>query len=175
MSELLETERLILRRPRADDLSAWQRFFLSDRAIHVGGGSEADEGVAWRAFASIIGHWTLNGCGPFVLDLRETGKPVGSVGPWYPGGWPERELGWNIWEAELEGGGYAWEAVVRIRRHVFDDLGWKKAVSYIDPENKRSIALAEGLGCILDAEAAIPDGYPVLVYRHPAPPDAVGG
>lgn len=101
--------------------------------------------------------------------------PVGSVGPWYPGGWPERELGWNIWEADLEGGGYAREAAVRIRRHVFDDLGWKTAVSYIDPENNRSIALAEGLSCNFDAEAATPDGYPVLVYRHPALPRDVAG
>ena len=163
---MLQTERLVLRKPRASDLEHWQTFFVSDRAVFVGGGPEQDEERGWRAFAGIIGHWELNGCGPFVMELRDTAQPIGSVGPWYPAGWLEKELSWSIWSQAHEGAGYALEAVRRVRSHVFDDLGWTTAVSYIAPDNKRSLALAERLGCAHDADAAVPDGWTTFVYRH---------
>ncbi|MEM9010501.1 MAG: GNAT family N-acetyltransferase [Pseudomonadota bacterium] len=166
----LETERLILRGPLAADLPAWLAFFLSARAIYVGGGPRIDEGRAWRAFATIIGHWTINGCGPFVLEDRASGRALGSAGPWYPALWPEKELGWTIWRPEAEGQGLAHEAVVALRARTYRDLGWPTAVSYIDARNTRSIALAERLGAVRDTTAeAPPDDDPTLVYRHPAP------
>ncbi len=163
---MLQTDRLILRQPRRDDLQTWQAFFISDRAVFVGGGSDQDEGRGWRAFAGIIGHWELNGCGPFVMELRETGQPVGSVGPWYPAGWPEKEMSWSIWSQAHEGAGYALEAVRRVRTHVFEDLGWSTAVSYVAADNERSIALAERLGCTRDANAPVPEDWNVIIFRH---------
>lgn len=165
----LETPRLVLREPCADDLPTWNTFFLSDRATFIGGGSDYDVGRAWRAFATIIGHWNLNGCGPFVLVDKESGQPAGSVGPWFPAGWPERELSWSIWRQDAEGKGFAQEAVEEVRRYVYRDLGWDTAVSYIDPSNVRSAALAERLGCTIDPEAAVPQLDSVLVHRHPKP------
>ena len=54
------------------------------------------------------------------------------------------------------------------RTHVFETLGWDTAVSYIDPQNARSIALAERLGAVRDDSAARPHPDD-LVYRHPKP------
>lgn len=167
---VLETERLILRAPRASDFPALAPFILSDRSKYVGGGADKDETHAWRVLAILTGHWPLRGFGTFVLEDRKTGAPIGSAGPWYPAGWPERELGWTIWTEEAEGKGFAYEAVLELRRHTYADLGWTTAVSYIDPKNTRSIALAERLGCTLDPDAAGPDpDEPLLVYRHPSP------
>lgn len=165
---VLETERLILRVPQASDFEAFAPFVMSDRAQYTGGGSDKDIGHAWRVLAILTGHWHLRGFGTFVAVLRETGAPVGSMGPWFPGNWPERELGWTIWSAEAEGTGLAHEGIRRIRAYVYDDLGWSTAVSYIDPANARSIALAEWLGCTLDtvADRVHPED---LVYRHLAP------
>ena len=165
----LETPRLVLRRPEARDLAVWLAFYHSDRAVFIGGGPAAEEGRGWRAFAALIGHWTLQGCGVFVLELKESGRTIGQAGPWFPQGWPERELSWSVWDAAFEGKGLMAEAVTEIRRHVFAELGWPTAVSYIDPANARSVALAERLGCTLDPAARSPGEGLARVYRHPRP------
>jgi RimJ/RimL family protein N-acetyltransferase len=167
---VLETERLILRAPQASDFEVFAPFCMSDRARFVGGGADKDIGHAWRVLAILSGHWHLRGFGTFVLTDRATGQPIGSAGPWYPGDWPERELGWTIWTEAAEGRGYAHEAVSELRRHAFHDLGWSTAVSYIDSRNDRSIALARRLGCTLDDDAPRPKpDEPLQVWRHPAP------
>ncbi|MBF9058256.1 GNAT family N-acetyltransferase [Rhodobacterales bacterium HKCCSP123] len=167
---VIETDRLILRAPRAADFEALAPFIMSDRARFVGGGADKDIGHAWRVLAIFSGHWHLRGYGIFVAEHRAGGRPVGSVGPWFPGDWPEEELGWTIWDEAHEGQGYAFEAVEAVRRHAYADLGWSTAVSYIDPRNDRSRALARRLGCTLDERANRPDRDPALeVWRHPAP------
>ena len=56
----------------------------------------------------------------------------------------------------------------RVRRYVYEVLGWETAVSYIDPKNLDSIRLAERLGAKKDHEAQTIDGSDA-VYRHPSP------
>lgn len=165
---VLTTARLTLRAPAICDWQAFKTFLLSPRSEFVR--PEAlDEGKIWRSFGHAIGHWVLRGFGNFVFSLKDTDKALGMAGGWYPAGWPEQEIGWSVWTAEAEGKGYATEAVMAARDHLFHDLGWETAVSYIDPDNTRSIALAERLGAVRDDAAARPDGRPCYVYRHPKP------
>lgn len=167
---MIETERLRLRRPTARDVPAWTEYVQTDRAKSQGGGPETSDGAAWRIFATLVGHWDLRGCGPFVVTMRKRDDAaIGLVGPWFPGDWPERELSWSMWEPTLEGSGYAFEAAQAVQAHVFRDLGWPTAVSYIAPANARSIALAQRLGCRLDEDAPRPGGSETLVFRHPIP------
>lgn len=165
---VLTTERLTIRAPRAGDEDFMIPFAMSPRAEFIGGGSDCDMGKAWRIFAIITGHWVIRGYGTFVFADRTTGEPIGSAGPWHPGNWPEAELGWTVWSEAHEGRGFAHEAMLAIRDHAYGALGWRTAVSYIDPANSRSIALAERLGCTLDTTADRPDPDD-LVYRHLAP------
>ena len=60
-------------------------------------------------------------------------------------------------------------AAAAARDHAFGALGWETAVSYIDPDNIRSVALAERLGARHDPEARGPGENSCLVYRHPRP------
>jgi RimJ/RimL family protein N-acetyltransferase len=166
---VLETARFRLRAPHAGDAAAWAAFFTSHRARFIGGGAEETEGRAWRAFAGMVGHWALRGFGTFVIEDRASGAPLGATGPWYPGDWPEREIGWTLWSAEAEGRGVMAEAVPPVLDHAFGPLGWDTAVSYIDPANARSIALAERLGARLDPAARTPRDEGGLVYRHARP------
>jgi len=159
----LETERLILRAPGPQDWETCRDFLCSDRARYVGG--PYDLGAAWRLNAAEIGHWVARGWGSFILCLKGTDAGIGLAGPWYPANWPEREIGWMLWRAEAEGKGYAAEAARATLAHAFGPLGWKTAVSYIDPENARSISLAERLGAVRDDAAARVDPEDV-VYRH---------
>ena len=164
---VIVTEQLVLRPPRAEDFGAYAEFAASERAAFVGGGN-LDRGAAWRNFAAFTGQWALLGFGMFTVTERETGKPIGMTGPWYPADWPEREIGWLLWDPAQEGRGIASEMARAARAHVYSDLGWPTAVSYIHPDNTRSIALAERLGAVLDEAAAKPRPH-ALVYRHPAP------
>lgn len=169
----LETERLILRTPQISDFDMIAEFVAHPRSETIGCG-DLNRTDAWKLFARIAGMWMLRGFGLFILEEKATGKPLGSIGPWHPITWPERELGWSIWDAEAEGKGFAFEAAKAARDHVFNDLGWDTAVSYIDASNTRSRALAERLGAVIDPDADYPgkgepgdeDEEPCFVYRH---------
>lgn len=166
---VLETERLTLRAPAMADWPRWLAFTRDDRSRFVRSG-EMNDGLAWRAFAHVAGMWALRGYGSFVFCLKGSDAALGMTGPWHPADWPERELGWTVWTAEAEGRGYAYEAARRASAFAFRELGWDTAVSYIAPENARSVALAERLGARLDPGAAVPHpDEPTLVYRHPGP------
>jgi RimJ/RimL family protein N-acetyltransferase len=163
---LLETERLILRAPRRGDYAPWAAFATSDRARHIGG--PLGEALAWRALCNLTGHWVHRGYGMFVYAAKDTpDAPIGMCGPWFPEGWPEQEIGWSVWSPAAEGKGIAFEAAQAALGYARTTLRWPTAVSYIHPDNARSIALARRLGATLDEAAAIPGGGPALVFRHP--------
>jgi RimJ/RimL family protein N-acetyltransferase len=164
---VLETERLTLRAPAPHDWEGFRAFLLSDRAAFVRA-PDLDDGKIWRAFGHFIGHWVLRGFGSFVFCAKGSDRAIGHCGPWFPVPWPEREIGWTVWDAAAEGKGYAFEAAQATVRHAFRDLQWDTAVSYIEPRNARSIALAERLGARLDPDAR-PHEPGHLVYRHPRP------
>jgi RimJ/RimL family protein N-acetyltransferase len=161
---VLTTPRLALRAPQATDWPHFRDFALSERSVFVRQ-DDMDTAKAWRSFGHVIGMWVLRGYGSFVIERQGDRAPIGMCGPWHPIDWPEREIGWTIWTAAAEGQGLAFEAASAARDHAFRDLGWNTAVSYIDPANARSIALAERLGAVLDTTAPRPDPADI-VYRH---------
>jgi RimJ/RimL family protein N-acetyltransferase len=163
---VLTTDRLTLRAPAPQDWPGFSAFLSTPRSDFVRDG-ELDEGRKWRAFGHVIGHWVMRGFGMFIFTARGSDDALGMAGPWFPAGWPEREIGWSVWRAEAEGKGLANEAAAAARDFAFRTLGWDTAVSYIVPENTRSIALAERLGATRDDNAAYPGDKPCHVYRHP--------
>ena len=167
---VLETERLVLRGPLPSDWPVWRDFAESPRSGFIGG--PMDLGRAWRGFCHVVGMWALRGFGSFVFAPKTGGAPLGMAGPWHPEDWPEREIGWTVWSPAAEGKGFAFEAAQAARGYAYGVLGWQTAVSYIHPDNARSIRLAERLGAVRDASAAVPhpeDG--TLAFRHPVPGD----
>ena len=166
---ILQTSRLTLRAPGPQDWPAFRDFFASPRSRFLRDDTLPTDGKSWRVFCHIIGSWVARGYGAFVFTAKGSDAALGLAGPWHPIDWPEQELGWSVWAAPAEGKGYAFEAARAARDHAFRDLRWKTAVSYIDPGNARSVALAERLGAVHDAAAPDPFDTPCLVYRHPAP------
>lgn len=150
------------------DWQAYRDFMMSDRAATFD--NHGDLAVIWRRFAAELGHWQILGYGMWAVTLRGDNDAVGLIGPWNPPDWPEKEIGWMILDAGIEGTGIASEAAMATLQHAYDALNWKTAVSYIAADNIRSIRLAEKLGAKLDVNATAPDlGKPILVYRHPRP------
>ncbi len=99
-----------------------------------------------------------------MVDVRTSGECVGQVGINHGPLFPEKELGWLVYEA-AEGFGYATEAAAALRDWANQALGLTGLVSYIDLENRASIKVAERLGAILDPQALKQDPGD-LVYRH---------
>lgn len=158
----LRTERLVLRAPVLRDFAAYFALMRSPRAIGMGG--PFDERSAWGLFCHDIACWTLFGHGALMIELRETGICVGQVGINHGPLFPEKELGWLLYEG-TEGRGYATEAALAMRNWALAQPGMDTLVSYVDPRNARSIAVARRLGGILDPDAARHDADD-LVYRH---------
>ena len=164
---VLATERLILRAPLPQDYPAFRDYYASPRSIHTGG--PLCEREAWRGFAAEIGQWVMRGIGMRTITAKGADTALGRCGIFYPSIWPEPEIGWTLYEG-AEGKGIAFEAARAIREHVFGTLGWQTLVSYIDPGNARSIALAERLGAVRDdAATRLPHAPATLVFRHPHP------
>ena len=160
-----DTQRLRFAVPSPAHLQAHIDFLASDRAAARGWGAMPHD--AWRSFSAIIGHRTLKGFGPFIAEAKSDGHVVGIFGPWHPGGQPEPEIKWSIWQASDEGQGLAHEAAAATRAFAFQTLNWPTAVSYINPANTRSAALAQRLGATLDHQWTTPRGTTVDVWRHP--------
>ncbi len=160
----IETDRLILRMPRPSDTSPYAETLADPiRSKYIGGPYSYDD--AREELHYLEADWATAGLGGWCVELRHTGRFAGVVAINNPQHFPEIELGWTF-QAFAEGFGYAREAVTPMRRYAFDEIGLKTAVSYIDPQNTRSIRLAERLGASLDKKARTPDDDPCLVYRH---------
>lgn len=171
MSLVLRTERLVLRRPVPDDWEAFHAFMMSDRSTAFG--SHRDLARAFRSFAAELGHWVIFGYGMWAVTRQGSDVALALIGPWTPPDWPEPEVGWMVLAPEAEGTGLATEAARAAIADAYGRLGWPTVVSYIGPENTRSIRLAEKLGAVIDPAAPQPKPEdPVLVYRHPRPMEA---
>ena len=162
----LETGRLILRGPQAEDFEHIAEFFAdADRSWGFGGPMKRND--AWRWFASVFGHWILRGFGFWIVTDKSTGTPYGLCGIWEPEGWPEPEIGWVVF-AGSEGKGIAYEAALAARQHAYDVWNMPALSSNIIPGNTRSVALAKRLGATFETEYENVTHGTEQLYRHPS-------
>ncbi|MEE2526922.1 GNAT family N-acetyltransferase [Hyphobacterium sp. HN65] len=140
----LETGRLILRVPEERDLEPLAEAMADEEtARHIGGTQTPP--MVWRSLCGIVGHWAMRGYGFFTIEDKASGEWLGRVGPWFPHGWPQPEVGWTV-KREAWGKGYASEAAARCLDWVFDDLGWESVVHLIHKDNIGSQGVARKLG-----------------------------
>ncbi|HST21783.1 MAG TPA: GNAT family N-acetyltransferase [Blastocatellia bacterium] len=159
----LETQRLLLRMWKEDDLEAYSSICAdTDVMRYLGDGKTLNRAEAWRQMAMIIGHWHLRGYGIWAVEERETGRLVGRIGFFNPEGWPGFELGWVLGRDHW-GKGYATEGARRALEYVFTETTRDHVISLIHPDNHGSIHVAKRLGEELEGETAI-FGHKVLVY-----------
>lgn len=158
----LRTVRLRLRAPILADYPAFAAFMASDRARYMGGPHVG--WAAWGSFCHDIAGWRLFGHGALMIDRLSDGACIGQVSINHGPLFPEKELGWMLYDG-FEGHGYAAEAAAALRDWAFATLRLETLVSYIDPANAPSIRLAQRLGALRDA-AATPQDDGDLVYRH---------
>ncbi|SMQ65030.1 Protein N-acetyltransferase, RimJ/RimL family [Devosia lucknowensis] len=158
----LTTERLVLRAPSMADYPAYAQFMASDRSRMMGGPHV--RWAAWGMFSSDVAMWTLYGHGALMIEARETGHCIGQVGINHGPMFPEKELGWMLYDG-FEGRGYATEAGGALKDWAFGTLKLDTLVSYFDPENAKSMAVSARLGGMRD-DRATPQDPGDVVFRY---------
>jgi RimJ/RimL family protein N-acetyltransferase len=140
----LETPRLLLRPPRAEDLDAWSEMMLDEPTARFIGGV-MPRSLCWRQLMMLIGAWHAQGFAMFSVIEKSSGRWIGRVGPWQPDGWPGTEIGWAI-TRDCWGRGYAVEGAAAATDWAIDTLGWSNIIHSIAPQNLSSQRVAQKLG-----------------------------
>lgn len=143
---ILETDRLILREIDIEaDIDMWHDMMSDEQTVRFIGGKTLDRAGTWRQMATVIGHQKVRGYGFWSVVEKASGRFVGRIGPWYPEGWPEPEVGWTL-HRDYTGKGYAQEAGAACVDYVLNTLGWERIIHVIDKDNLASIKTAEAIG-----------------------------
>ena len=142
---MIETDRLRLRRFREEDRDTVARWNTDPVfARYLGGAHTREQSDA--AFDRWQRHWEEHGFGLLAVEWRETGEPVGRVGPQYHRSWPaDPEIGWAL-DPAWWGRGIATEAGAAAVDWAFGGLGFEQVVSITIEENRASRRVMEKLG-----------------------------
>jgi RimJ/RimL family protein N-acetyltransferase len=158
-----ETGRLLLRAFERDDVDRFAAISANPEVMRfIGNGQPLDRAASWRAMASFLGHWTLRGYGQWAMVEKATGLLIGRVGLWNPEGWPGLEVGWLLDRSAWDRG-YATEGAGAALDHAFEVVGADQIISAIQPENARSIRVAERIGEIYIGQTSV-EARDVVVY-----------
>jgi len=173
---LIETERLLLRKPQHEDVDDVLGFVGDDEVMRWIGGEAGGREAAIDQVERWIARWDANGVGQFAVVLD--GRVIGRVGllVWDERSWETSsyqsagehavtELGWALASAHW-GNGLATEAARAVRVWAFAERGVERLISLIDPRNVRSIRVADKLGAVPE-ELVTTDHGPALVWVHP--------
>ena len=163
----IRTERLTLCQWQPDHFPSFAEHLTDAQAMRFLGGTRSFS-EASRIFLSLAGQWQLRGYGFYAVEHE--GRFVGAVGIFHPYNWPEPELAYNF-VSEVHGRGFATEAV-RAVRNVAAMQGRERLVSFIDPENHASEAVARRLGAEPIGDTSF-NAETVTVWRHQMSADAV--
>ncbi|HLY85676.1 MAG TPA: GNAT family N-acetyltransferase [Gaiellaceae bacterium] len=149
---MITTERLLLRKPSLEDAADLAVAYADPEVMRfIGDGSTATLAELEAGIEQWLERWESWGVSLCSLERREDGRVLGRAGflRWDPETWQvggdETEIGWLL-AREHWGRGYAAEAALALRDWAFDDRGLRRLISLIEPENVRSIRVAERLG-----------------------------
>jgi RimJ/RimL family protein N-acetyltransferase len=153
----LETERLILRPPMAEDFEAWAAFAGDPDVARFLGGAQS-RAMAWRNICTMAGSWVINGFSMFSAIEKSSGRWIGRLGPWQPEGWPGPEFACGV-VRETWGTGLAFEGAAAALDWIFDSLGWPKIIHTVIPEHTHAKRFAERLGSRRVGEGKLPEPF----------------
>jgi RimJ/RimL family protein N-acetyltransferase len=171
---LLETERLVLRKPQLDDANDLLEYVGDPDVMRWVGGETGDLAATIATIERWLARWDENDIGTF--SVVHEGTVVGRVGflIWDADCWdissyaralePVTELGWTIARKHW-GHGYATEAARALRPWAYEQ-GVESLISLINPANVRSIRVAEKLDAVPTDTVEVA-GSPAVVWRHP--------
>lgn len=167
---MLVTERLVLRRWKAEDLEPYVEICADSEVMRwIGRGQGRTREECARAIASFERSWEDRGFGLFALELRASSGLIGFVGLSVPDFLPEIlpsvEIGWRLAAARW-GKGLATEGARAALAFGFEQVGLDRIVSIHQVGNGASGRIMEKLGMHLERETVDPScARPVRVYE----------
>src|SRR5947209_15875503 len=158
----IETERLLLRRFRPDDLDELAKLFADpDVMRYVGNGQPIDRNEAERALRSIINHWERHGFGRWAVVDKQSNEFIGFGGLRSLFDTPEVVYHFS---KENWGKGLATELARASLRFGFEDRGFDRIVAIAKPLNTASIHVMKKLGMHYQMHASY-YGLEVIQYE----------
>jgi RimJ/RimL family protein N-acetyltransferase len=161
----LETERLLLRPFREDDVDAYTALLQTPQvraSLYLP--DDISRYDAWLGIAKWLGQWDLRDTGQWALEEKASGVFVGRAGTHFPAreDWPGIEIGWAL-HPDHWGNGYATEAGAAAIEYAFEHHDVDAVYSVILPENTASQAVAQRLGFTLYETRAL-SHFPSMVH-----------
>ena len=147
----IETDRLLLRPFELDDAEALHAIWSDPTAARF-----SDDVPDWprprtvedtlRYLEAIIARQTERGYAPWAVIEKATGRLIGDCGLFPADGvGAEIELAYGL-APDVWGRGYATEAAAACLRVGFEQLGARRIVADVDPENPASLRVLEKAG-----------------------------
>lgn len=172
----IETERLLLRRPRPEDAEELGEIYAEPDTMRFIGGTVPPDDMPAR-IERMRTRWEARGFGTLVAERREDGRIVGDFGvyAWETQTWDltsdlslpyEIELGWLLGQ-EYQGVGYATEAALALREWARNELAPPRLISLINVDNTASTAVARRLGCVPDGRVETAKYGTSGIWVHP--------
>lgn len=163
----IETERLVLREWRDEDLHPFARM-NGDPLVMEYLPRVLDEKATARHMKEFQKHFKKHGYGLYAVEIRDSGEFAGFVGlntvSFKAAFTPATEVAWRL-DYEYWGKGYGSEAAMAVIQHAFDKLALKELVAFTVHDNDRSTHLMEKIGMTRDEKGDF--DYPALKKGHP--------
>ena len=167
----LETERLIVRDFKRDDLDALAATLGDPEVVRYLTGEPINREDSLRRLFMAVGQWPLIGMGMWAVEQKSDGRLVGQVGffdmerDMVPSLVGLPEMGW-IFDTSVHGQGIAREACEAALDWLDASHGPAEVPAIIGIDNIASLKLAEKLGFVREADG-IYKSEPIAVVRRP--------
>ena len=161
----IETDRLLLRRWRKDDLDAYARICADPEVMRYMARGPLTRGEAEAQISRFEKGWEMRGFGMWAAEEKGSGELVGRIGLLYHEDWPEHdktEVAWLL-DRSRWGRGLATEGALASLRHGFEELGLERIISVTLPQNVASRRVMEKAGLTMRGETRW-RGFDVVWY-----------
>lgn len=144
---VLETDRLTLREITTDDAEFLLKLLNEPSFIENIGDRNVRTVEDARQYASNgpIASYKQHGFGLYLVELRESRAPIGICGLVKRDSLSDADLGYALLP-EYWRKGYALEATSAVKKYGFADLGHKRILAIVNPDNAGSIKVLDKLG-----------------------------
>ena len=153
---MIETERLLLRGWREEDIEPYARMCADPEVMRfIGDGSTLTPEQSEEQIGFFVRRWEERGFGLWAAEERATGVLAGFVGLNHQEDWAEgphkTEVGWRLGR-QFWGRGLATEGARASVGYGLRKIGLERIISIIQPENAASRRVAEKAGLTLGGE-----------------------
>ena len=150
MNASVETERLLLRPLKVDDLPHLAPIWADPEVMrYIGAGETCDDERSRELLGHLIEHWDDHGFGLWAVVPKAEQAPVGWAGlavpTFLPAVLPAVEAGWLLARSHW-GRGYATEATRALLAFGFGELKLHRIYATCDPKNRASARVLEKAG-----------------------------